>query len=326
MRFSVVTPAFNAERFLPEMLHSLKSQSYSDWELRIVDDCSTDSTRSLIEHAATSDSRIKPLFLDRNSGNCFLPRRLAMEAAEGEYVVNIDADDTVEPDYILKIDRELQITGADIVYCDVRVGAKKEQPTDDSFYNRTFRGRDILKKTLDGWHIAAIGATRRQIALDALSLFDNEFPGDKRGGFDNEILSRLDIFLAGKVAVAPASYFYRMVDSSVTHSLNTRRFELLDSDILLRDFVGRHYGTDSDEYVLANAQLFHHVIELIRVLNRNPRVETLGIEEKVRRAFKAIDLDKARGQVSPRYLALMRLGFNATRTVLKVYPGKEANR
>lgn len=326
MRFSIVTPAFNAARYLPEMLASLRSQSFTDWELRIVDDCSTDSTLEIIRKAALSDPRIKVIALTENSGSCFYPRRRAIESAEGDYVVNIDADDTVEPDYLLNLDQKICQSGADIVYADMYVGGKKILPDTDIDPDKVFSGKEIFRQTLNSWKIAGIGATSRELALRSLTLFNLEF-GDTSywGGFHDENLTRLDIFLARKVAFAPAGYFYRTVDGSITHAVNAGRFELLNADINLRDFAGRHFGSDSDEYAMANAQLFHHVVEFMRLLNKHPEVNTQEIVATVRSAFRAIDFKRARGWVSPRYLALMRMGYSVARTFLKVYSGEKGN-
>jgi teichuronic acid biosynthesis glycosyltransferase TuaG len=101
---SIVTPAYNAERFLPETIESVRQQTYRDWELNIVDDCSVDGTRETVERYAMRDGRIRLLPLARNSGPA-MARQAAVEAARGRYVAFLDSDDLWMP---AKLERQLE--------------------------------------------------------------------------------------------------------------------------------------------------------------------------------------------------------------------------
>ena len=328
MRFSIVTPAYNAANYLKEMLDSVRHQTFSDWELRIVDDGSTDDTRRIISETAAEDTRIKPVYLQENSGSCFHPRRLAIESSEGEYVVNIDADDMVEPDYLLKLDECIRTTGADLVYADMYLFGEamkpaKVLPKGGNPYSRIYNGNRLFGKTLGRWEVAAVGALDRQLALKSLALYDSELTSEKRwNSYDNENLSRADLFLADKVALCQTAYYYRQTDQSVSHKISTRRFGLLSADMLLCGFTWHHFGPSSKEYVSANAQLFHHVIEFMRILRRHSRkLELAGAEKIVRKAFKAIDFSVLKGYVSPIYLAVMNQGYRTSKFILGRYGG-----
>ena len=65
---SVVMPAFNAERYIAEAINSVKRQTIRDWELLVVDDCSTDSTTSIVAVVACKDARIRLIANDDNLG------------------------------------------------------------------------------------------------------------------------------------------------------------------------------------------------------------------------------------------------------------------
>ena len=323
MRFSIVTPVYNAGEYLEEMLASVESQSFTDWELRIVDDGSSDTSRAIIENAAAADPRVKPLFMPRNSGGCFLPRREAMEAAEGDYVVNIDADDTVEPDYLMKLNERIEATGADLVYADMHIDSRKVMEHTHYSDFKPHAGKALFKGTLDGWEVSGLAATKRSLALRSLALFDAEFGEGKAvcGGYHDENLTRLDLFLAKKVAFADAAYHYRKNPESITQNVSPRRFEQLEADYRLAQFTGKHYGKDSEEYRLAHRQLFHHTIESIRFLNRHRRLKP-GFPA-IKRAFGRIDFKAIKGDVSPRYWALMQTGYPLTKFILGIYAGKE---
>lgn len=89
---SVVTPAFNAAWIVGEAIRSVQSQTFTDWELVIVDDCSTDSTAAVIGQFASSDERIRLLRQTVNSGPAGA-RNAALAASRGRFVAFLDSDD-----------------------------------------------------------------------------------------------------------------------------------------------------------------------------------------------------------------------------------------
>ena len=89
---SVITPAYNAERFLQETIQSVISQTYDQWEMIIVDDGSTDSTYSLAESWSGKDSRIRVIKCRENGGQA-RAWNIAIAAAKGRYLAFLDADD-----------------------------------------------------------------------------------------------------------------------------------------------------------------------------------------------------------------------------------------
>lgn len=93
---SIITPSFNSEKFIAETIQSVQNQTYQNWEMIIVDDCSTDKTVSIVEYIANNDSRIKVYKLDKNSGTG-IARNTALDKASGKYIAFLDADDLWKP-------------------------------------------------------------------------------------------------------------------------------------------------------------------------------------------------------------------------------------
>lgn len=89
---SVIVPVYNAERFIEDTINSVKNQTYKNWELLLVDDCSKDSGAEIIKRYAKDDERIKYIKLETNSGAA-LARNKGIELAKGRYVCFLDADD-----------------------------------------------------------------------------------------------------------------------------------------------------------------------------------------------------------------------------------------
>lgn len=93
---SVIMPAYNSERYISEAIESVLNQSYTNWELVIVDDGSSDRTPEIIDEYAETDSRIK-VFHRKNSG-VSAARNFALQNICGEYVTFIDSDDLYHTD------------------------------------------------------------------------------------------------------------------------------------------------------------------------------------------------------------------------------------
>lgn len=98
---SIITPVYNAENFIEEMIKSVIQQSYTKFELILVDDCSTDSSKEIINKYKKYDNRIKYIKLDKNSGAA-VARNKGLEIACGRYIAFIDSDDIWMPNKLEK--------------------------------------------------------------------------------------------------------------------------------------------------------------------------------------------------------------------------------
>lgn len=94
---SVICPAFNAERYLAQAIRTVLDQSYTDFELIVVDDGSTDETLSIARQLAVTDPRISVIEVSPNAGRSNA-RNLGMAAARGTWLTFVDADDLYMPD------------------------------------------------------------------------------------------------------------------------------------------------------------------------------------------------------------------------------------
>lgn len=98
---SVVTPNYNCEKFIAGTINSVLNQTYTNWEMLIVDDCSTDNSYEIACKYAEKDSRIKVFRNEKNSGAA-ISRNKAIENANGEYVAFLDSDDIWLPEKLEK--------------------------------------------------------------------------------------------------------------------------------------------------------------------------------------------------------------------------------
>ena len=112
--FSVIIPAYNAEHFIGETLQSVLAQTYSDFEVIIVDDGSTDGTAKVVQNFLT-DSRVSIQTLP-HQGKPAAPRNHALRCARGDYVAFLDADDLWARDKLEQYYNHIERTGAGFIF------------------------------------------------------------------------------------------------------------------------------------------------------------------------------------------------------------------
>lgn len=109
---SIIVPVYNIKEYLPRCVDSLRAQTYSNIEILLVDDGSTDGTGALCDELAAKDGRIR-VFHKENGGSSSA-RNLGLSKAQGEYIGFVDSDDYVEPDMYEGLYRALQEQDAQI--------------------------------------------------------------------------------------------------------------------------------------------------------------------------------------------------------------------
>ena len=114
---SIITPSFNCGKYIGETIKSVIMQSYQNWEMIIVDDCSSDDTRQIISEY--NDNRIKLLINSHNRGAAYC-RNKAIKEAKGKYIAFLDADDVWLPEKLKKQINFMRDNGYSFTcaYCD----------------------------------------------------------------------------------------------------------------------------------------------------------------------------------------------------------------
>lgn len=113
---SVIVPVYNAQSYLTKCLDSILAQDFSDYELILVDDGSTDGSGDICDRYAAAHSHI--CCLHQPNGGHTGARQNGVRASRGEYIAFVDSDDWIEPDMYRTMCGAAQETGADIIHCD----------------------------------------------------------------------------------------------------------------------------------------------------------------------------------------------------------------
>ncbi|WMI66620.1 glycosyltransferase family 2 protein [Aestuariibaculum sp. YM273] len=114
---SIITPSYNSAKFISETIESVQSQTYTNWELIIVNDASSDNTIELLREYIHKDSRIKLLQLKTNSGPA-IARNKGIDEAKGDYIAFLDADDIWKPNKLEKQISFMQVENCDVCFSD----------------------------------------------------------------------------------------------------------------------------------------------------------------------------------------------------------------
>ena len=113
---SVIVPIYKAENYLCKCVDGILQQTFTDFQLILVDDGSPDKSGEICDEYAQRDSRV--ITIHKANGGLTSARKYGMEHAEGKYSIHIDPDDWVEPTLLEELYQEAEKTDADMVICD----------------------------------------------------------------------------------------------------------------------------------------------------------------------------------------------------------------
>lgn len=232
---SVVIPIYNVAPYLSQCIESIEQQTYTDWELILVDDGSTDESGELCNDWACRDARITVLH-QPNQGAA-AARNHALEVARGEYIAFIDADDVVHHRYLELLLEALLHSGADVAQFPYSIIDPKlrqqciEQRLDAPMSNleqEQFSGEEALLSML---YQQAGGINSSPCKLYRAEVFDQvKLPEQYRVYEDLYLLAQ--IFHQGAKAVQIKAnvpvYFYFKEDNGTLNSLSPRRLDAFD--------------------------------------------------------------------------------------------------
>ena len=307
--FSVVIPVYNAEKYLSEAIQSITNQTFADWELVLVDDCSTDQSIEIIQQFMKRDSRIRLYKLPKNSGSAYRPIQKGITKANYEWIVVMGDDDYLEEDYLKKLNERLEMTHADIVFPRMYSITNEKKvlcsiPKADFDMNQVLSGEDACMLTIPHWIIGANGGgVRKSIFLKAWEQDNDQYSGMNA----DELLTRKICLCAPKVAFTDSKYFYRYHEESITKKFTEKRFHILQTDLLLKKLIEKHFGINTVESAKVNAKISYGVVLcaslFYRNLNRILPANRQSIRDEIKNSWEQIQWKQAKPYIPySRYL------------------------
>lgn len=310
-----IMPAYNVEKYLAQAIESVLAQTERDWKMIIVDDCSSDHTYAIAEDYSRRDRRIRVMKTESQSGCVYIPRKLAIIAADTDIVAPLDADDAIEPAYLSHLLNTMKREGSDIVYPVMYAWDGKRRRELMSVFDRTLLGKTIsgteaLENTLNGWRIHCNGGLiRKDIYLRGFKIVNENDEGIV--SYIDEYLTRVLLSNARKVSIMEECYFYRENPNSITHKLDIKAFGQLSNNIRIVDFIQSRYTIDSKAYLRAQCQNFYGVYDAMRLLRKIllTREEKAKVKDLIKMSISKVNNNLLGRNVSGKYYAFSRILF-----------------
>lgn len=140
MKFSIIVPAYNAEKTIRNTLESIVNQTYTDFQAIVVDDGSSDGTLALITEFANKDSRIE--VFHKENGGIASAYQLAFAHIKGDYVTFVDSDDTIDLRLFETVEEAISRTNCDII----QFGIRHQDPNGNPIRKLEFAEKEIKGK------------------------------------------------------------------------------------------------------------------------------------------------------------------------------------
>ncbi len=219
---SIIVPIYNKEDYLPQCLDSIINQSYTNFEVLLVNDGSTDSSGIICQEYAERDSRFR--YIEKENGGVSSARNLELERSEGAYITFIDSDDWVEFNYLEVLYNALRENNADVA-----ISSYKSYYLDGKFYLRVYSSQEeeflrIGKRNRDVFleEFPKLGKLNHDFHCIASKLFKRELLESQK--FDESINYGEDLYfffnlylkMQSIIYVKEATYIYRQHGTNIT--------------------------------------------------------------------------------------------------------------
>lgn len=261
---SIIIPVYNVEQYLEQCLDSVVNQQFTDFEVILVNDGSTDQSPEICEKYVALDRRFR-LIHQKNAGLA-AARQTGLDAAQGDYVAFVDSDDWLEPNMYQKMYNAASESGADIVFCNVyRNEDKKEKPYFPSgFYSRAQMEQVIFPRLLAGFDEDGSENTIRW--CNWLRLYKKSLIDGNGIRFDPRFRRSQDLPFTFECTIHAESYYYlgddylyhnRMNYESLSKGYTKNMWSLIKPLILyLQNAVDQYKQYDFQEQMNRRAALF----------------------------------------------------------------------
>lgn len=281
---SVVVPVYNIEKYVDKCVESIVSQSFSDIEILLVDDGSTDSSGNRCDSWGKKDTRIR-VFHQKNKG-VSSARNTGLHHRRGDYLVFVDGDDSIHPDYIHLLYLEAVRTTSDIVFCNY----KYVNESGDSIYNNNYTYFQKTRAMSSLELLSCFENRRYSTFFDVLwnkiyrsSLFDGlEFPVGVSLVEDIWVLPVV-YHRCGKASVLDEKlYYYLYRENSMSHGTFTRGEDYRFRKPMMENRVEMYCQWDIKELILIS---LIHLYSLVTNHERKAGDGLRDIQRKYRKVY-----------------------------------------
>lgn len=265
--FSVIIPVYNCERYVKECIESVCTQSYSNWELLLIDDGSTDKSGDICDEY-TCDTRIQVIHTE-NCGAA-AARILGIKLAKGQYVICGDADDYFDRDCLKVVKEAIDKTGSELIifgWTELNTGKRFSlQLPENKLYNRKTILESVIRYTNHPlWNKAVLAERLRNADIGF----------KKRLSINVDYIQIIPILCQIKngYTIGNSLYYYRIYDNSMSHRCKLEH--IIDTDYIsqyILNYLEKRQFVDGDMREAVFISYFHMINERLWKLLRNGKI------------------------------------------------------
>ena len=218
---SVIVPIYNTEKYLVECIESIREQTYSNIEIILVDDGSTDASIEICDEFSKKDSRVR-VFHKENEGSA-VAKNFGIQQSKGEYIILVDSDDTVSDKMIEVLYTHIKEKNADIAIGNYYIYDESDKNfyfyvTDKDFSVEELAIQEIMNRQAGDWQFNSSAFILPTFKLIKKELFKEvQFSNGRR--FDDEATMHRFYLLASKIIfINDNLYRYRQRSGSIMRS------------------------------------------------------------------------------------------------------------
>lgn len=230
MRFSILIPVYNVELYLPQCLQSVGAQSFTDFEVVIINDGSTDASLSICETFAAG-AEVDVRVVSQSNKGLLMARRAGIDIANGEYLICLDSDDALRSDALSLIDTAIGRTNADVLMFQASRSEGYDVPYFDwSKMNAKTNSAGVLPSKEARRLIATTHNVHsmwgKAIRRSCVGLGD-DYSAYEGLQYGEDLLQMTRVFDSAQVfaSIPDILYFYRDNQSSISHEVDRRRLD-----------------------------------------------------------------------------------------------------
>ena len=287
---SIIIPVYNVEKYLIKCLDSISKQSYSNFEVLLIDDGSTDNSGKLCDQYSNKDNRF--ITIHKENGGVSSARNLALKSIKGDLICFIDPDDYVSSNYLEVLYKNLIYYNCDISMCFRHI-----------FYENNPNGEANLNsnpKVYNTNHIDLLNSLKSSHAvimkMFKKSLFFNlDFPNLKKG---EDSFLMFDILLKKPKIVFDEieMYYYLERNDGLTKTINKNQLDYIYAYKHWCDKSVEYFGVDSNEYYMCCIKLLDSIFKNLSIvspmINNDEKKAFINIFKNYYKTIKVKSLKK----------------------------------